>query len=53
MAGILPKGRSRLEDATQRINAVFEGLEMSADELDRLTELLNGLRSRAGDPVAR
>jgi DNA-binding MarR family transcriptional regulator len=53
MAGILPKGRSRLEDATERINAVFEGLEMSANELDRLTGLLNGLRARAGDPVAR
>jgi DNA-binding MarR family transcriptional regulator len=52
MAGILSRGRSRLHDATERINAVFEGLSMSAEELDRMTDLLNRLRAQAGDPVA-
>ncbi len=52
MASILPKGRTRLEAATERINAVFEGLEMSAHHLDELTNLLNRIRAGAGDPVA-
>jgi DNA-binding MarR family transcriptional regulator len=53
MAGILPRGRSRLDDATKRINQIFESLGMTADQLDQMTSLLNLLRARAGDPVAR
>jgi DNA-binding MarR family transcriptional regulator len=51
MAAILPKGRTRLEVATEMVNQIFESLGMSADQLDRLTDLLNRLRARAGDPV--
>jgi hypothetical protein len=51
MASILPRGRSRLESATKRINSVFESLDMSTDQLDQMTDLLNRLRAQAGDPV--
>lgn len=52
MASILPRGRSRLEAATKRINSVFESLDMSTDQLDQMTDLLNRIRAQVGDPVA-
>jgi len=52
MAAILLRGRNLLAAATERVNAVFEGLDMGADDLDRLTDLLNRLRAQAGDPVS-
>jgi len=51
MASILPRGRSRLEAATKRINSVFESLDMSTDQLDQMTDLLNRIRAQVGDPV--
>ena len=49
LASLLPRGRSVLEGATDRINEVFSNLGIDSHELDDLVATLNLLRAEAGD----
>lgn len=49
LASLLPRGRSLLDEATQRINEVFANLGIGARQLDHLVDTLNLFRAEAGD----
>jgi DNA-binding MarR family transcriptional regulator len=49
LASLLPRGRSVLAGATDRINDVFTNLGIDDHQLDSLVATLNLLRAEAGD----
>lgn len=52
LASLTAAGRAVVEEATERLNhQVFTRPGLGADDLARLTELLDALRAGAGDPV--
>ncbi|MPZ52708.1 MAG: MarR family transcriptional regulator [Acidimicrobiia bacterium] len=51
IAAITLHGRSILEDATKRINEIFETLELDQEDLDSLVAALGPFRLTAGDHV--
>jgi DNA-binding MarR family transcriptional regulator len=49
LAGLLPRGRRLLAEATDRINEVFSGLEIDGGHLDEVVAALAPFRIFAGD----
>lgn len=51
IAELLPAGRATLDEATVRVNRIFEDLGPDPDQLEHLIELLAPVRRAAGDIV--
>lgn len=51
LAGLTDKGRETIEEATERVNTVFETLSVDPGDLDRIVEILGEIRESAGDVV--
>ena len=49
LAGLLPRGRRLLAEATELINEVFSGLEIDSEQLDEVVATLAPFRIFAGD----
>lgn len=49
LANLTRAGREVLDDATARINQVFTSLDLDAEDLRTLVDILNRVRERAGD----
>lgn len=52
LAAILPAGRKVLDPATEAVNEVFTTIGLAESDLEALIELLDPIRSQAGDPVS-
>lgn len=53
LAVLLPRGRERVEAATVQVNVVFRDIGLDDGATEALIGLLDRIRARAGDPVAR
>ena len=52
LAALTAKGREMLGPATEAVNVVFEDVGLDEEHLDRLVDMINPIRDRAGDTVA-